>query len=506
MEAVDPVMEVPTTPSPTIPTGGSDYVRLGELDIAVHGAYTYAGSIRGSVFPCLRYKQGQRKHYLTAAALPEVTVLFAPGVPENEIELSEEPTNRPVNPEHVEEIANYISESAEHGQRNSYILGPILGAVDVFKTTGIKFFPASASQNDGPICMGYLVVPAGVQFETTDGQHRRDGVEKALKKNRLLNQDSIGICIVEEPDVKRRRIDFADLSRTKPVGSTILSWFDLRDQLAALSVDLVAESKFFKGRVDRFKETVKGRSQKLYPQKQLLTFCGVAASERIRYGKDPQAMRQMAESLLNDENKYESCKSRIIQFLDKFAESEATLSKLVKDNELPLMKRKSGREVYELTQNHLVAQACGLHAVGALCAQSARIQPKDRELLAERLGKLDWHKANVFWLGSLMERNKLSSSSSAPHRGAARAMLRIVVEAEEYGTFSADTLDLLHLDGTSMIDVLHAATAFPEAFTDKERAYLQRRIELLFAENESEFNALSPTEKELVRGFNQQPS
>lgn len=495
MEVMDQENEVEEM---TIPTGGSDHVRLGELDIAIHKAYTYAGTIRGTVFPCLRYKQGNRKHYLTAAALPEVTLFFAPGVPESEIELSDEPTNRPVNPEHVAEIADYVCGS---GQQGSYILGPILGAIDINKTRELKFFPASQSQAVGPITMGYLVVPAGIQFETTDGQHRRDGIEKALKRDRSFVQDSIGICIVEEPEVKQRRIDFADLSRTKPVGTTILSWFDLRDELAALSVDLIAESKFFKGRVDRFKETVKGRNQKLYPQKQILTLCAVAVNERIRYGKDPAEMRAMAATFLDNEEKYETTKSRLVQFFDTFAQSEATLSKLVKDNEAPAPKRKSGREVYDLTHEHLVAQASGLHAIGALCAQVARLQPEDRDAVAEALAKLDWTKGSPFWLGSLMERNKLSSSSSAPHRGASRAMLRLIVE----GTIPQSALEQLQLTRESLIDVLHAATSFPEAFEQKELNYLQRRAHELFDE-ESRFNSLSPTEKELVRTFRQAES
>jgi transposase len=96
--------------------------------------------------------------------------------------------------------------------------------------------------------IGTLSVPMASRIVINDGQHRRAGIEEALKNKPDLGEETLSIVFFIDDGLRRSQQMFADLNKhairpTKSLG--IL--YDLRDPLSKLARDLASEVPSFKG-------------------------------------------------------------------------------------------------------------------------------------------------------------------------------------------------------------------------------------------------------------------
>ena len=74
--------------------------------------------------------------------------------------------------------------------------------------------------------MGFIVIPASLVFDITDGQHRGHAVDETMKARKNLGQDGIGVIISTERDLKKIHQDFVDCAKNKPIPPAMLAAFD----------------------------------------------------------------------------------------------------------------------------------------------------------------------------------------------------------------------------------------------------------------------------------------
>ncbi len=184
----------------------------------------------GLSVPALRGRQGDRVYY--QCMVPNsVLNNFFPVNMEPEVDRSQ----RTIDPKHAQEIADYLVENSD-----TYVLGAIVYSMD---QEG-EFSPV-----DGDI--GTLTIPMGANMRSLDGQHRRQGLKRAIDEDPDIAHDSTSILIYVEPDLLKRRQMFSDMNATpKIVAKALNVSFDTRDPFALAAVKLAEKHVLLKGHVE----------------------------------------------------------------------------------------------------------------------------------------------------------------------------------------------------------------------------------------------------------------
>jgi len=164
--------------------------------------------------------------------------------------------NRPLVPNHVNEIAKYLLET------DNYILPSFIFNCK----TPIKVFAFGS----GVMQFGYAVLPSNVELYVTDGQHRIKAIEKAVKERPELLKDSATVLVVQEDDIDQIHQDFADCAKNKPIPQTLLATFDVSDALSKLTRDISKDLVIFTGRIDKISQKLSEKdSEYLFTMNQL---------------------------------------------------------------------------------------------------------------------------------------------------------------------------------------------------------------------------------------------
>src|SRR6266850_6235770 len=201
------------------------------------------------VFSALRGFQAGRDYYVAMCPLKLIPKIFLFDEDELPPELR---AQRAINRARVPEIARYLVENPKE-----YVFSSITACVD----GEVRFEPLDADNT----FMGKLVAPMTAKFIINDGQHRRAGIEEALKQKPELGDETISVVFFLDGGLQRSQQMFADLNKhairpTKSLG--IL--YDLRDPLSQVARDLITNVPHFKGLTETEKTTISNRSIKLF--------------------------------------------------------------------------------------------------------------------------------------------------------------------------------------------------------------------------------------------------
>lgn len=162
---------------------------------------------------------------------------------------AEQRAQRALAEKRVPEIARYILE-----HEDDWVFSSLTASFDGEET----FVPSELDAN-----LGILRLPITTDFLINDGQHRRAGIEQALRENRQLEKQTISVVLFPQEGLERDQQVFSDLNRTVHKTSRSLDiLYDHRDPLNSLTIAVADAVPVFQGRVEKDRPTVAQRSAK----------------------------------------------------------------------------------------------------------------------------------------------------------------------------------------------------------------------------------------------------
>ncbi|GIK75003.1 MAG: hypothetical protein BroJett021_39910 [Chloroflexota bacterium] len=200
-------------------------------------------------FPALRGRQGEHDYYLILCPLylaPRIFLFDGVQAPPNW------PPRPSLDPSKVEKLAQFIQSHPA-----DYVLAPLVATV----ATEVDFAPA----NDAFPEIGTVKIPLRAKLFVQDGQHRRAAIEQLLTSTLGLDENTIAIMLIPDPELKRSPAVFTALNQgyVQSNASRRIAQ-DLAKPLAAVVRRIAEEAPIFRGRVDYEHTTISNRSVALF--------------------------------------------------------------------------------------------------------------------------------------------------------------------------------------------------------------------------------------------------
>ncbi|HDQ71127.1 MAG TPA: DNA sulfur modification protein DndB [Chloroflexi bacterium] len=319
-------------------------------------------------FIAIHGRQGKHDYYLTQCPLRLVPRLFLFDELEVPALLRQVRTLKAAR---VKEIARYLIM-----QSDSYVLSPLVAAVDC----EIIFDPLV---NESPE-IGQLQIPFTARLVIHDGQHRRAAIQQALIENPALENDTVPVMLVLDPDLKRSPRLYTDLNQTqlkRNLSQRVLHDHD--SPLAALVRQLVEEVALFKGLTELEKTTISNRSTALF------TLSAVYQATRALLGirrRDPIDSTQASTA-----HQFWQELGEIITEWRQVIQGEVTTDQL----------RREFVHVHSVT----------LLAIGMVGYELIQTYPDDWANRLPVLDDLDWSRENTsLWEGRAIVRGRMSKA------------------------------------------------------------------------------------------------
>jgi DNA sulfur modification protein DndB len=307
----------------------------------------------------IRGRQAGKDYYVAMCPLKLIPKLFL--FDEEEIP-SEMRAQRQLNRSRVPDISRYITENP-----TEYVFSSITASID----GDVTFEPVDGVDATGII--GRLTIPMTARFVINDGQHRRAGIEEALKIRPDLGDETISVVFFLDHGLKHCQQMFADLNKhavrpTKSLG--IL--YDLRDPQSQLSCKLMSAVPIFFGLTETEKTTISNRSIKLF------TLSSIHHGTRALLGKDKHDPVSPEEEAL------------AVEFWIEVA-------KQIPDWSLVQQRKLSAAEV---RRDFIHAHGLALHALGRLGNALIAAEPRKWRERLRGLKKINWSRTNsTVWEG-----------------------------------------------------------------------------------------------------------
>ncbi len=322
------------------------------------------------IFPALRGVQAGREYFVAMCPLKLIPKIFLFDEDELPAELR---AQRTLNRARIPEIARYLVDNPRE-----YVFSSIAASVD----GKVRFEPVESKGGDRN--NGRLVVPMRAKFIINDGQHRRAGIEEALKERPELADETISVVFFLDDGLRRSQQLFADLNKhairpTKSLG--IL--YDLRDPLSQLARKLIATVQFFKGLTETEKTTISNRSIKLF------TLSSIYQGTRALLNKAKKARITHQEEAL------------AIEFWTE-------VGKCIPEWQLAQARKVTAAE---LRREFIHAHGLALHALGIAGNALLAAEPKRWKERLKALSKVDWSRSNTkLWEGRALVGGRVSKA------------------------------------------------------------------------------------------------
>lgn len=321
-------------------------------------------------FSALRGIQAGREYFLAMCPLKLIPKIFLFDEDELPPELR---AQRSLNRARIPEIAQYLVENPKQ-----YVFSSITASID----GEVRFQPIEES---GPhINVGQLMVPMTARFIINDGQHRRAGIEEALKERPELGDETISVVFFLDSGLQRSQQMFADLNKhaVRPTKSLGI-FYDLRDPLSQLANKLTGTVPTFKGLTETEKTTISNRSTKLF------TLSGIYQGTRCLLNKPKNAQVSPQEESLA---------------IDFWTEA---------GKHIPEWRLAQARKVSpaELRRDFVHSHGIALHTLGIVGHSLLSVDPKRWKDRIKALEKLDWSRSNTkLWEGRAMVGGRVSKA------------------------------------------------------------------------------------------------
>ncbi|WP_198592134.1 DNA sulfur modification protein DndB [Kyrpidia spormannii] len=320
-------------------------------------------------FPVIRGIQAGREYYVSMCPLRLVPRLLVFDEEDLEPNLR---SQRVLNKARIPVLAKYMIDNP-----NGYVFSAITVSID----GDVEFHPISDDLNY--YNLGTIRVPMDAKFIVNDGQHRRAGIEAALKERPELGNETIAIVFFIDRGLKRCQQMFADLNRhaVRPTESLNIL-YDHRDPIAEIARSLTHQVPVFEGLTELERSTISNRSTKLF------TLSGIyrATCELLTAIGDEEDLEDQHKLAYNYWN---------------------TISRYLREWNLA----KEGRvRASELRRDYINVHTIALVALGRLGASLVQQHPDEWTNMICRIGSVDWHRSNPRWEGRVTIGGRISYS------------------------------------------------------------------------------------------------
>lgn len=322
------------------------------------------------VFSALRGMQAGRPYFVAMCPLKLIPKIFLFNEDEIPVDLR---AQRALNRARVPEIARYLIDNP-----SEYVFSAIAASID----GDVHFEPSDGESS----LVGKLTVPMTARFLINDGQHRRAGIEEAIKERPELGDETISVVFFLDGGLQRSQQMFADLNKhavrpTKSLG--IL--YDLRDPLSQLACKVSQEVAFFKGLTEAEKTTISNRSIKLF------TLSAIYQGTQALLGKAKREHISPKEEAL------------VIAFWNE-------VGRYIPEWQLARDRKVSAAE---LRRDFIHAHGIALHALGITGNALLSAAPAQWKARLKALKKIDWLRSNAkLWEGRAMIGGRVSKAHS----------------------------------------------------------------------------------------------
>lgn len=313
-------------------------------------------------FPTVKGYQANSEYYISMVPCKVLSKLFK--IDDDEV-LPEYRAQRKLNINRIPEITNYIIDN-----RNSYVFSALAASIDG------EFSFVSLQDN-----IGILKIDMDATFLINDGQHRNCAIQKAIKEDSSLGEETIPVVFFADKGLKRSQQMFTDLNKyaVKPSKSQN-TFYDHKDPLSVLSRYIIENNTFLKKYTDVESDTLGKFSAKLFTLNSFYT-----------------ANKTIIGNKKIDENIKLFCK----KYWDLVVEN-ITEWKMLDNKELT---KKSLREEYIVTQNVV------LYALGKLGSFFILNKKYDMNKFLINLSKINWLRTDSQWEGITIVNGKISVKS-----------------------------------------------------------------------------------------------
>lgn len=386
-----------------------------------------ASSTGGRVFPCIVFYQGKRLMISTSVPFS----FLQRHVQSDSAVKGDNPrgkTNRPLIPDHVRSIQNYMRENADH-----YIMPPV--------TLNVRTEPrVHAHKTNAAVKSGFLVVDDSTLFYVTDGQHRiaaisghnegRRPVGGIVDENEDFRSHGMAVQIIWEPEISRIHQDFADAAQTKSIPASLLAAYNMREPVNRVLAEIV-DSTFLNERVDETSKTLPKLSQKMFLLNQVRGLV-----KELLFGDYAMADIQL------DRLAKERIGSREAQ--DRFVQSAQRLIEILSLEMTPwndISSMPSGSDapsrIPDYRAKYINMTATGLVVIGRVAhvINKRYDDPVRRETLYRRLAtEIDWRRGADVWQNAVVQDNKVLTQRGPVKEASRRVLAQLGLSDAEPNT------------------------------------------------------------------------
>lgn len=378
------------------------------LEEASEAAAKISSSVGGRAFPVCLFKQGERE--FISGVLPVQFVVnelkTIPVQKDKGIKDVMAAMNRPIDLPHAKVTKEYILRNC----KSKYIIPPMTlnfqDAIDIYTIdlSGAYFSP------------GFMVIPYGVQFSVTDGQHRKKALEDLAKENpeeySSIKNNGIAVMITVESDLSQIHQDFADCSKTKALPKSLIAVYDKRNPANSLVLDLITECQLFKNKVDATATTLSKNSTKLLLVSQIRSLIKELISGSSAQGDVD--FEKTATQLFIDANspEYAVAFKKFKDFINKITDKIQILKDVSKLEGIEM------NRIPNLRNTYLILNSAGLNIIGRIAYliwQDKKLSDNMEKYIGE-LADIDWKKSGELWQGNIVAEGskglKISPSNS----------------------------------------------------------------------------------------------
>jgi len=352
-------------------------------EACIQAASQEASATMSVVAPAIIYQQGGRYFICTSFPLRYVAErvhidnLQKGELPENHI-------NRPLIPEHVRAITNYLLTQDE------YILPPL--SLCIQDSVRCHVIASSSAIKFSVVCM-----PISTVFQCSDGQHRIRAIQEALSKSRKLDGDSIAITIVVESNIEVIHRDFFDCAQSKAIPASLLTIFNRREPLAKLVRDISEIVPIFHGRIEKAAKSVGKSSVQILTLNQLRACVAeLLVGDSIQHSA---VLARESAARLKDEQSQAEHERLIVDFFEKFTAANDQWSGLLNSGDPAL----GTVDTNGLRQDFVHFTATGLVIMGRIGYAIRNLPESERtRLITSLASEIDWRRSAPMWQGNII--------------------------------------------------------------------------------------------------------
>lgn len=217
---------------------------------AIESSVTERSEITFS-FPAVKGIQAGSEYYTAQVPFKYLVKLFRF---DDEAVPPEARAQRNLNERHAQDIADYILEN-----RHEFVLPAITASVSAeMAFEGLQVSGAGSR-------VGVLHIPLDATLLINDGQHRRRGIELALKSLPMLCDETIAVTLFFDHGLKRSQQMFADINaNAKKPSSSLSALYDQRDPFNGFCLHLLEQLPDIRRRIEFESGSVGAKSFKLW--------------------------------------------------------------------------------------------------------------------------------------------------------------------------------------------------------------------------------------------------